>query len=100
MSSTRDQVIALAESLTGAQLRRYSSEEVEGRLLELLRLSEHTAIGIGRSEHQIWYRGRPCPTSDGFPSLIDCIYKKPELVRDFGRANRFRSYRRDEAASR
>src|SRR6267142_1858699 len=79
------ELASLTESLKGANLRRYAPPEIEVSLQKLTDI--YPMLAIDRSAHQMWFRGRLCSSRDGYPSLLDCIYPRAELLKDFGRAN-------------
>jgi hypothetical protein len=84
-SMTLDSLVSLAESLRGVHLRGCSAEEVYKKLRALI--AGYKAVCITRSEEQIWYRARRCPSRDGYDNLRQCIYPPLANSVDYGRAN-------------
>jgi hypothetical protein len=68
-----DQIVDLAESLGGANLRRLSLSDTQAKLSQLL--ASYSPLSIPRHAGQVWHRGRFCPP-EGYPNLLDCIYPR------------------------
>jgi hypothetical protein len=80
-----DALVDIAESLRGVHLRRCTAEEVDQKLSALI--TGYKLHSITRSQDQIWYRARPCPSRDGYDNLRQCIYPPDAKTLGYGRAN-------------
>lgn len=83
--ASMDALVEITESLRGVHLRRCSPKEVDEKLSTLI--VDYQPMGVTRSEAQIWFRARPCPSRDGYDNLRRCIYPPDPAKVGYGRAN-------------
>ena len=79
-----DDVVSVAETLSGADLQNRSVNWIREQLTLLV--ANYKGIGIGRSSEQVWYRARKCSQESGFSNLLQMIYPPADKI-GFNRAN-------------
>lgn len=79
-----DAVVRAAESVRGANLRALATDEVQARVVALIK---HARGGLGsyRDRTHVWHRGRSKAPEQGFDNIQDVLYRRQDV--EMNRAN-------------